>query len=272
MYVTAPPARGARPVSAFRLARVEHQVLGTGQPFGGEDRIYFTDLMAAYGVECRQEQFDGRRNSYTDLVLGMLPRLHPFDDRFDVAVLTGVTTDSHPGFPMASLTERVDGAGLAFAVLDQGVVTPFTALRVLASTLRGAGPARALLIVVDQSALMHDEPVAPRFRIEHDSAVVLVLDAGGDLGTVSVPRSYAVSADDIGAHLATPGPVICGQGLAPHASALDEVVHAPAGLPATGVWATLAANLDRLRGGRVVLADYDEDLGLLATCAVDLAP
>ena len=59
------------------LARVEHQLFrpAQGQPFGWDDHIYFPDLMRSYVLDCPMEQFARQRNSFTDMISMMLPRL-----------------------------------------------------------------------------------------------------------------------------------------------------------------------------------------------------
>jgi len=286
MYVA--PVRQRDPVRArpdripLPLARIAHRVFGEGGPFGWDDHVYFPDLMRSYGVACRPEQFAGRRNSFMDMTSAMVPRLHPYADRFDVAVLTGVTPDSQPGFPMCHLSNHVPGAGLSFAVFDHGVVGPFAALHTLASCVWADGASRAVLLVVDQSTVLHDEPVPERLRARQDSAVGLVLDPAGELGTVHVPRSVPAAErelpDLLAAVRAGAGPVravLGGLGLRAHLpDPPPELRWSAAGLPATGIWAALAAGLPgwRDRGGRVLLADYEPDQQRLATCLVDLAP
>lgn len=299
---SAPPATGPAATPAVLaigsgLARVEHLLLGEGRPFGWDDHIYFPDLMRSYGIDCRADFFEGRRNSFTDMTEAILPRLGPFADRFDVAILTGATTDSQPGFPMSRLSELVPDAGLAFAVFDQGVLAPFTALRLAVATVgadRAERAGRAMLLIMDQSTVLHDLPITERLRPDHDSVVALVLDPAGDLGTVRAPRSVAVSAavsaesaaacvaDELAAELAgarNPAghtALVCGLGLAarlPRALPVEEVLRPEPGLPATGIWALFAAHLPRWRtaGARVVLADLDEDQGRLDLCVIDVA-
>jgi hypothetical protein len=306
MYVTAPsapaPPGSTEPVR-LGLARVDYQQFTDGAPYGWDDHVYFRDLLRAFGLDCPPEQFQGRRNSFTDMVSAMATRLRPRHDRFDVAVLTGVTPDSQPGFPMCRLTELVTHAGLAFAVFDQGVLAPFTALEVLASILRahratdhsaaprddtttGDGESSALLMVMEQSALMLEQPMAERFQVAQDSAVVLVLTDTGGLGTVSTPTTVMTDASDVTAHLTDalaatePAPgqrrvLVCGFGieptLAPVAEA-DEVLHCPPGRPGAGVWIELAEHIDEWTqsGAQVVLADHDDVARRLSLCTVDL--
>jgi hypothetical protein len=281
-----PPARPAR--IPLGLARVTHHRFGRGGPFGWDDHIYFPDLMRSYGIEVDAERFAGRRNSFMDMTTAIAARLHPYDDRFDVAVLTGVTPDSQPGYPMCHLSNYVAEAGLSFAVFDQGVVAPFTALYTLASTVWAVRATRGLLLVADQATLLHDRPVPERLRVGHDSAVLVVLDERGELGSMEVPRSWSVTGRELTGCLgralreAAAGgrPVdvlVAGRGLGgwlPDPPPVPELRWSAPGLPATGVWAELAAGLPGWagRGARVMLADFDERQRRLSACAVDVAP
>jgi hypothetical protein len=277
----------------LRLTRVEHQVFqpAEGQPFGWDDHIYFPDLMRSYGLDCPMEQFDGRRNSFTDMIAVMLPRLHPFDDYFDIAVLSAVTPDSQAGYPMCYLIEATRlGARLGFGIFDQGVIAPFTALSVLATYARAERATRGLLLIIDQSTLLHTRPVIPRLQVGLDSAVALVWDAADGIASAAEPRSFPVPATaDVRSHVAELlGPqawagtshrrvLVCGYGLAEHLTehpAADQVLRATPGLPATGAWALVAAQLPHWQasGASVLVADFDPDQHRLGTCVIEVPP
>jgi hypothetical protein len=275
------------------LARVEHQMFqpAEGRPFGWDDHIYFPDLMRSYGLDCPMEQFDRQRNSFTDMIAMMLPRLHPFDDHFDIAVLSAVTPDSQAGYPMCYLAEatRLE-SGLGFGVMDQGVIAPFTALSVLATYVRAERATRGLLLIIDQSTLLHTRPVIPRLRVALDSAVALVWDAADPIASAAEPRSFPVPATvQVGGYIAQLlGPrawagtsqrrvLVCGYGLAEHLTehpAADQVLRASPGLPATGAWALVAAQLPHWQasGASVLVADFDQDQHRLSTCVIEVPP
>ncbi len=279
-----PGVAGPAP-APLRLVRLEHAVFGPGGPFGGDDRIYFTDLMGSYDIACPPELFDRPRNAFTEMVESMVARLGPLARRLELAVLCGVTPDAQPGFPGGRLTDLIPGLALTFAVSDQGLVAPYTALDLLVRTARADRTRHAALFVLDQATLLHEEAVPRRLRVARDCAVALVLGEDGDLGTVRSLRTVAVPAGEVAARLAAveadvrPDVVLCGAGLAPYRAA-DGAGLAPYraadgvadGLPATGVWTALAAALTGWRGRRVLLADYDVEQQRLGGCTVDLAP
>ena len=248
---------------------------------------YFADLMATYGVPADD---DAARQPYTTfdrMVEGLLPRLGPLGERFDLAVMAHATPDGRPTWAMSHLVDLVRAPGLAFAVSDQGVVAPFTGLRMAVRGGATHGARRALVWAVDQAVLMHTGPVAGRLRPLHDEAVVLALDVDGAAGVVDVHQQTDVSPgevpDRLAAHLSpgrddrsdTPLTTICGRGLegvwtpGPEAG---TVRWAPPGRPCTGVWTVLADQLPRWQftGQRVVVADYDEQLRYLSVGVLDV--
>jgi hypothetical protein len=271
-------------VASLRLARIEHMVFEAGRPVPEVDRGYFTDLMSSYGMECSADAFTRDCNTYRHMVEALLPRLGSLGDRFDMAVMAIATPDAEPGWPMSYLTGAVSSPGLAFAISDQGTAAPFTALGLLLGSPGDYGARRAQLWVMDQSALMHDAPVPPRLRPTVDSAVAMILDEGEGTGQLSVIQLTGVRPGDVPSHLghwakrARGGgatAAVCGTGLAPYWSPAwaDEVRWARPGLPCTGVWACLADALPSWRATRpsVMIAEYDEELGYLSMCALDLA-
>nr|MDT0656949.1 hypothetical protein [Micromonospora sp. DSM 115978] len=275
-YLARPPLPD-RPPATLRLARIERRTFDRGGPYDPEDGRYFTDLLTSYGMKLRAGALDEGRNSFRDMVAGLLPRLRPYHDRFDLAILAHVTPDAEPGWPMCYLTDAVARPGLAFAISDQGLVAAFTALRIALDGVLPHTDGRAQVWVIDQCARLHDGPVPDRLRATRDSAVALVLDRDGGLGHLSVGQRTGVApgaaADRLGTVLAAGDgratTTVLGAGLAPHVpgDGLDGRVVRPApGTPGTGVWSALADELGRAGGAtphRYLVADYDEDLGHL---------
>lgn len=292
MHTTVPPdaeaavaVLDASPVP-LGFTRVVRKVFGPGEAFSAADRTYFADLMAAHGIACRTAEFDAPRNSFRDMVQGMLPLLGPVDRPFELAILAAVTPDCQPGYPLCYLQEALPGTGLAFAVADQGRAAPFTALALLARRSRVDGPKHTLVTILDQKALLHGEPVPDRLRARSDSAVMLVLDAATPSGaSITTGGPETISARDLPSRLdaglrdaardGRPVTAICGAGLCDGTPAVPpgvEILAAPIGLPGTGVWTVLADRLTgwRASGRRVVIADYDEELGVFSSCTVDV--
>jgi hypothetical protein len=266
------------------LARVERQVFGAGGEYADVDRIYFTDLLRTYNMNCREEAFAAGRNTFREMVAALMPRLASFTDRFDLAVMANATPDAEPGWPMCYFNHHVADPGLSFAISDQGVVAPFTALRVIADLAFTDQARRAILLIMDQSALVHSGPVPERLRARRDAVVALVFDTAGGLGSLSMRHSIDVAPGEVAAYLneearqatavGTASTALYGQGLRPLRPDLraDELRFAAPGLPCTGAWSMLAESLPSwsVTGRRVLIADYDEDLRRLAFCTINV--
>lgn len=246
------------------LRRIGCHDFGPGKPFTEDEKVYFRDLLASHGVPCPEERFAGGRNTFTEMVEWVVDWLGHVDDPFDVALLAHTTPDAQPGSPMSFLTTVVPVSGVAFAVSDQGVVAAFTALDLLARH------GRALLIVADQRALVHDLPVPAAIAPLRDRVVALELGGPDAVATVAPRLHTGVRPGDIPSVLADVDPadtVVLGAGAAPHRRQ-DAAVTVHNGTPCTGVWSALADLLSRPVGGRILLVDYEETQGYLGTCAV----
>jgi hypothetical protein len=280
-----PTAPGHQVPFPLGLARIEHAVFHNEGRFSASERTYFTDLMASYAMNPHDTALAGGRTSFTDMVTAVLPRLGRYASGFDLAVLCGAVPDVQPGFPVGHLSDAVPDAGLGFAVFDQGVIAPFTALRLVAAAARTSGCRRALVLVTDQSCLLHTRPVPDWLRPEQDSMVVLALEGGPGTDVISAPQSSTARPQDVAMlleqHQARLGTLatttLVGHGLArclpDPPSTLDTVVTGP-GAPCTGLWSALAGRLDgwREEGRNVLLADYDETQQRLSTCTLRIRP
>ncbi|SCG76320.1 beta-ketoacyl-[acyl-carrier-protein] synthase family protein [Micromonospora coxensis] len=313
MYVTGDHAPHAhRPVDAdtarstgrraprapLRLARVITDpagATGSGGRYSPALADYLADLARLHGLRRGPDDFAGvARTTFTDLVRPLVTEVA--DAPVDLIVLAHVTPDAEPGWPASFLTGALPGEPLAFAVADQGVAAPFTALRVAAAYARADRFERVLVVLLDQGTFLTAGP-PPQVGA---GLVALVLDRGGTLGEMSTrvvagvppPRARSVLASSLadfagtlvtGAALSppdgpqgtAPGPVgLPGSGLGP--VGLPETAPGPVGLPGsglgpvelpgTGLWRELT---DRLAGGGpVALADYDPAARCLGICVV----
>ncbi|WP_327322115.1 hypothetical protein OG735_06155 [Streptomyces sp. NBC_01210] len=270
----------------MRLAHVHGREFDRIESFEDRDREFFSDLVASYGLPVDEEGFDAGRTTYAAMVSALLPALAPYDDGFDLALLAHATPDAAPGWPMSRLVRSTSRTGLAFAVSDQGVTSPFTALRLARDGVAVEDGRRALVLVAEQSAVFHRGPVPEPLRARRDAAVALVLDTSGELGTLVPEQRSGIAPGEVASLLAaylagatgrTGRPVvIAGAGLTGHRDGPPggaDLLTAPPGMPCAGIWSVLADELPRLRreGRTVVLADYDARLGYLGLCRVDLA-
>ncbi|WP_173073402.1 hypothetical protein [Phytohabitans rumicis] len=163
---------------------------------------------------------------------------------------------------------RRAGEPLAFAVSDQGLAAPFTALRLLGTYARGFTHCRALLIILEQSTLPYDVVAPPYPPPTRDVGVALLLESGGPpAGTagISVRRYAGVTRDRAASALvadlaaATPGDgatLLADPGLGP-LPRIGGHPHrvAPSGLGCVAPWWLLAQ--EPVPGTTRVLAAHD---------------
>ncbi|MBD0674855.1 hypothetical protein [Streptomyces sp. CBMA156] len=228
-----------------------------------------------YGTRVLSEGFtDSPLRPTPQLAAGALDALGPLapDEAPQVAVLAYTTPDfEHTTLTASLLQHRLPGEPLCFAVSDQGVLSPFTALRIAVEYARRSDWSRLLLVVVDQSSQPYPGPASGQYAAEHDSAVALLLAWDGGTSPVAGmgqgPAGQvlpALRADLSGAALFAAGTgLAAGPGIPPSAAPRRD---AEPGLPCTGVWAALR----EARGGRAVLADHDRGLDRLAHCTLEL--
>ncbi|MCH6167160.1 hypothetical protein [Pseudonocardia alaniniphila] len=247
---------------------------------------YFADLAGQFEKPFHEEYFTGAApNSFTDMISEVLPAVvHP-DEAFDLALIAHSTPDSRPTRPACYLSNVLAGNPLSFALSEQGVTAPFTAIRVTGEYARDAAFRRAMVISLDQSFLWNGAeaqlPEGTRMP-GRDSAVVLVLARDGALGSMSVRNFADVAAGEVCRLVAeqlrdlatswTPMTTIAGVGVDPELAEDFPIRWAPEDLPCTGVWSELADGLAQwtTTGQRVVLVDYDPILRYLSLCTVDV--
>jgi hypothetical protein len=303
MFLTGPPAEPAG--TGLRISRTERRIFDRSSELATDPsmRPYLSDMVGPYGLALRDEVFEaGAGHSYGEMAEPLIGAVvaarnpaghpHPSPSPVDLLVVAYGIHDVRLGRNTATyLSSRCPGNPLAFAVCDQGVAAAFSALRTIDAYAATGACRRALLLVVEQSAL-HYELAEPARIPDRHAAVALLLETVGDTtnpesqaGTdpVVVRQRTAVTPDAVGALLAAelaelPGggrdaTLILGADLAAgwtgNAGAY-EVVLAPAGQPYTGVWWELSAGLPawQARGRQVVVAEYDPVLGYLCTAAM----
>jgi len=318
MYIATSPARRrlVQASSADRavrlplpLAQLTTRAFEDARPYQEEMLGFFGDLANLYGLPYDREEFARRRRTtFTDMVTGIVDELRGEGDAVGLVVLAHSTSDSEPGWPACYLTNALPGEPLSFAIADQGVVAPFTALRIAGDYIRADDVHRAMVVVLDQRTLLRD-PAAGGDAVTPtgNRVAALVLDRRGALADATVSVETDVDLDAVAPALLRAEVVVAGTRLAsllqqgpegaaptdcPGASGQQgpegaaptdcpgasgkhgpEVVPAPDGLPCTGLWSTLDGELDRWRSAGitdVLLADYDPELRCLGQCRLEL--
>ncbi|MFI5776800.1 hypothetical protein [Nocardia sp. NPDC051570] len=270
----------------LRLARIERRLFGRGEPYSAEFVDYFADLAGQFGQPFHEEYFTSAApNSFTDMATEMLSQATHPEEVFDLALIAHATPDARPTRPACYLSHALAGDALSFALSEQGVTAPFTALRIAGEYARDTGFRRAMVMILDQSFLWNGAearlPEGTRMP-GRDSAVVLVLADDGAPGAISVRSIADVAAGEVCRlvteqlrEFAAAGPpmtTIAGVGVDRGIADEFRIEWAAADLPCTGLWTAFADGLPRwtVTGQRVVLVDYDPALRYLSLCAVDV--
>jgi hypothetical protein len=264
--------------SIVRVRRAARRVFETESPNAADPELrdYLFDLVAPYGLTLREDLLAGGvGQSYADMAATLVAELA--DAPLDLLVLAHAMPDVLPGQPTAMYLSHIcPGNPFAFAVCDQGLVAPFTAISLARSYVGSNGHGRALVLVVEQSAL-HYVPASPPPIPTRHTAVGLLLDLTAATGLNQLTVHRDVEADAVAGLFARelhhesdvdPVLVLGGQLAARIAPAAlpNDVRIAPVGQPCTGPWWELAEGLAGWAGSRrpVLLMEYEPDLRYFA--------
>lgn len=285
MFVTGPPDLTGG--GGLRIGRTDRRIFGGSSELATDPsmRPYLADMVAPYGLALREDVFDAAAgHSYGEMAEPLIEAVTTADDPVDLLVIAYAVHDIRLGQSTATyLSGRCPGDPLAFAVCDQGVAGPFTALRAAQAYAATGACRRALLLVVEQSAL-HYELARPARLPDRHAAVAFLLECPATTDPITV-RQHTVASPEQAADALTKDAEIAGRQnsdttlvIGPDLAAgrshdhlgADEVIVAPQGQPCTGVWWELSARLRdwQSAGRRVVLAEYDPVVGRLCTAVV----
>jgi hypothetical protein len=282
-----PPAAAERAVDVRVAAVLTREFDPAGLTLPPEHRealgVYLADLVRPYGLAPPVGPFDGG-HSYGEMGEALIRTTVGPDAPVDLLVVAYAIPDVRPGRATAAYLSYVcPGVPMSFAICDQASAAPFSGLRLIREYARTGGCRRALLLVVEQSAL-HHEPARPVTVPTGHTGCAIRCDVDGSTGPrlapprqhvgVTADRVAATLADDLAALADDRGPVtlILGGGMPAHGFDpwCARVRVAASGRPLTGVWTELAAELTDGPGpGLVVVADHAPDLGYLSVAVLD---
>lgn len=250
-------------------------------------REYLADMLRPHGLMLDAEKLEAGGQSYGEMAEALIGMAVRKNEPVDLLVVASAVPDITPGRSTAIYLSHVcPGTPLAFAISDQGPAATFTGLRLIGDYARTDGFRRALLLIVEQSALPYDTGSAGLPTA--NSGVALLIgsdgsDGGGDTnasGRLLRPdvtrvltgiRAPEVAFSGALGLIAPDATVILGNALAPYAGALTSLRRvriARSGQPTTGVWWELVGALaehdeSERASGCVVVADYDIDSAAL---------
>lgn len=235
-------------VPALRLRRAARRAFGDTSVHARDPEIpvFMGDLIRPWELGFRTDVLDaGRGHTYGEMAEALLPELVGADEPVDVLVLAFGVPDVRPGRSTATYLSSVcPGGPVAFAVCDQGTLSPYTALRLL----DGYAPARALLVVAEQSAIHYPVPAEQPLPDRH-AAVLLLFDRTGPGVLAGVRQRAGLSTVDCassGAPAGGPGGAPAGGPAAPPGGPEG----APAGGPVASLAGALAEEVAALAAGR----------------------
>ncbi|MFF5635643.1 hypothetical protein [Streptomyces sp. NPDC012825] len=230
---------------------------------------YFRDLLAPFGEKPDEELFAGGRHvRHRDLADLLVADEGVGGSRPELLIVTHALPDVVPFTAVAPyLTARLGGRAANFAIAQQGLAAPFTALRIASAYARAGRAAEVVVAVLEQTTLptpfplVHDTPLV-------DSAAALVL--GTATGEGDGPRfvrahSAGSAADALGREPGDDGTLlVLGPWVTKDLPAHDGPVHRVVpGSYCTSVWLDLAGHWREWGRDhrRIVLCDTDPRSG-----------
>ncbi|WP_035795671.1 hypothetical protein [Kitasatospora mediocidica] len=232
---------------------------------------YFHDLLAPFGQKPDEELFNrGAHVQHRDLADLLAADDGVGRSRPELLIVTHALPDVVPFTAVAPyLTDRLGGRAANFAIAQQGLAAPFTALRV-ASAYHSAGrAAEVVLAVLEQTTLPTAFPLVQETPLV-DSAAALVLGASTEDGLRFVRARSAPSAaaaldeETLGLSGAQDGTLlVLGPWVTEDVPERTAVHRAAPGSYCTSLWLELAEHWQEWQQAyrRVVLCDTDPRSG-----------
>ncbi|MFE7581857.1 hypothetical protein ACFU5Y_09855 [Streptomyces gardneri] len=236
---------------------------------------YFRDLLTPFGEKPDEELLNaGAHVQHRDLVDLLVADEGVGRSRPELLVVTHALPDVVPFTAVAPhMTDRLGGRAANFAIAQQGLAAPFTALRIASAYHRAGRAAEVVIAVLEQTTLPTPFPLVQDTPLI-DSAAALVLGAGAGTDAEDGLRfvrahsaasaAEALGADALGRDLGEDGTLLVlgpwVTGDVPESPAVHRV--AP-GSYCTSLWLELADHWQEWRENhrRIVLCDTDPRSG-----------
>lgn len=156
---------------------------------------YFRDLLTPFGEKPDEDLLSrGPHVYHRDLVDLLVADEAVGRSRPELAIVAHALPDVVPFTAVAPhLTEQLGGRAVNFAIGQQGLAAPFTALRIASAYHRSGRAAEVVIAVLEQTTLPTALPLVQETPLT-DSAAALVLGSGGGEGLGFVRARSAGSA------------------------------------------------------------------------------
>jgi hypothetical protein len=170
----------APPALALRVASAS--VASHRNPYRRDEELmgYQRDLLAPFGVEFREDLLESGSNiSFVELAERALHGAPAGVPHPDTVIVTYGLPDCQPLKTVSSHLDYLFGGGCrSFAVSEQGLGAPFTALRIASAYAASGRCERLALFVLEQTTFPYADPLGPGAPLA-DCGVLLVFDFGG---------------------------------------------------------------------------------------------
>ncbi|MFE5715248.1 hypothetical protein ACFQ7J_31050 [Streptomyces sp. NPDC056501] len=162
---------------------------------------YYRDLLTPFGEKPDEELLNrGAHVHHRDLADLLVADEGVGRSRPELLIVTHALPDVVPFTAVAPhLTDRLGGGAANFAIAQQGLAAPFTALRIASAYHRAGRAAEVVLAVLEQTTLPTPFPLVQETPLI-DSAAALVLGASGDDSGPRFVRAHSAgsAADALG--------------------------------------------------------------------------
>ncbi|MER5864070.1 hypothetical protein [Kitasatospora sp. NPDC002040] len=232
---------------------------------------YFRDLLTPFGEKPDEELLSrGPHVHHRDLADLLVADEGVGRSRPELLIVTHALPDVVPFTAVAPyLVDRLGGGATNFAIAQQGLAAPFTALRIASAYHRAGRAAEVVLAVLEQTTLPTAFPLVQETPLI-DSAAALVLGAADGDGLRFVRAHSAGSAvealnvDTLGSELGADGTLlVLGPWVTDDLPDRTPVHRVAPGSYCTSLWLALAEHWQEWQQAhrRIVLCDTDPRTG-----------
>lgn len=139
------------------------------------------DLAGPFGLTVDEDLLRAGRNvSHRDLLDELVDADDVRDARPDLIIVAHALPDIHPFFASASyLNKRFGGGAVSFAIIEQGLAAPFTALRIASAFHASGRSAVSMIAVLEQTTLPTRLPFVHDNELLDSGAILLLGDEHG---------------------------------------------------------------------------------------------
>jgi hypothetical protein len=231
-------------------------------PFDEQMLEYYQDLVAQFDLPFDERRLsDGPNVSYTELADALLAAPGFTVPPPDLILLTYAVPDLHPLHVVSAyVNARLGNGARSMAVSEQGLRSPYTALRIADAFHRSGRCDHALLLVLEQTSLPYHDPFVHDTPLAETGAALVFRAAPGPV----VGPTWTGTPAELAAILDAAGPdtlVVAGPWV--DAGRPPRLIRCVTGTYCTSVWLALAEKPDLWQDTEsgLLLCDVDPRTG-----------